>query len=325
MAGAFLMALLNQYATMSNRNYNDKVRREQNIFNKYEAQRAREWNQQMDSTKYQRAVSDMQSAGVNPALAMNGGVTTQATSNAQAQGANVATPELDLSQVAQMVMQERQLKIQEKLAESQARKNNAEAENKEIENKYADEFNTLRNEGIKISNSLSDAQIDQIGKNIEKMEEEIAKIKKEAATEEERRLLTIAETSLKKAMKDKTETERKQIVELLPYQKALMSAQSDNQRAQASYALVQAAYQQGLIDNNYIESLVRATNNKADETEVRKIAGQIENNLKTGNWFTGKDVGSQIANTMLGAASALDKVIGAICPIKFSRSTSVIE
>lgn len=319
------MALLNQYATMSNRNYNDKVRREQNIFNKYEAQRAREWNQQMDSTKYQRAVSDMQSAGVNPALAMNGGVTTQATSNAQAQGANVATPELDLSQVAQMVMQERQLKIQEKLAESQARKNNAEAENKEIENKYADEFNTLRNEGIKISNSLSDAQIDQIGKNIEKMEEEIAKIKKEAATEEERRLLTIAETSLKKAMKDKTETERKQIVELLPYQKALMSAQSDNQRAQASYALVQAAYQQGLIDNNYIESLVRATNNKADETEVRKIAGQIENNLKTGNWFTGKDVGSQIANTMLGAASALDKVIGAICPIKFSRSTSVIE
>lgn len=320
-----MLALLNQYATMSNRNYNDRIRREQNIFNKYEAQRAREWNQQMDSTKYQRTVADMQSAGINPALAMQGGVTTQATSNATASAANVGTPELDLSQVAQMVMQERQLKIQEKLADSQARKNNAEAENKEIENKYADEFNTLRNEGIKISNSLSDAQISQIGKNIEKMDEEIAKIKKEAATEEERRLLTIAETSLKQAMMDKTEAERKQIVELLPYQKALMSAQSANQRAQASYALVQAAYQQGLIDNGYIESLVRATNNKADETEVRKIAGQIENNLKTGNWFTGKDVGSRVANTMLGAASALDKVIGAICPIKFSRSTSVIE
>lgn len=42
MGAAFLMALLNQYATMENRNYNDKIRREQNIFNQYEAQRARE-------------------------------------------------------------------------------------------------------------------------------------------------------------------------------------------------------------------------------------------------------------------------------------------
>lgn len=319
------MALLNQYATMDNRNYNDKIRREQNIFNKYEAQRAREWNQQMDSTKYQRTVADMQAAGVNPALAMNGGVSTQATSNAQAQGANVAVPELDFSQVAQLAMQSRQLKIQEKIADADARLKNAEAENKEIENKYADEFNSLRNEGIKVSNSLSESQIEQIGKNVEKMDEEIAKIKKEAATEEERRLLTIAETSLKKSMKDKTDTERKQIVELLPYQKNLMSAQSANQRAQASYALVQAAYQQGLIDNDYIESLVRCTNNKADESEVRKIAGQIENNLKTGNWFTGKDVGSKVANSMLGAASALDRVIGALIPIKFNRSTSVVN
>ena len=42
MGAGFLMALLNHYATMENRNYNEKIRREQNIFNKYEAQRARE-------------------------------------------------------------------------------------------------------------------------------------------------------------------------------------------------------------------------------------------------------------------------------------------
>ena len=81
----------------------------------------------MDSTKYSRTVADMQVAGVNPALAMNGGVTTQATSNAQARAADVATPQLELSQVAELAMQARQLKIQEKLADSQARKNNAEA------------------------------------------------------------------------------------------------------------------------------------------------------------------------------------------------------
>ena len=50
--------------------------------NAQEAQKARDWNLEMDNTKYQRQVTDMQKAGINPALAMNGGVTTQATSNA---------------------------------------------------------------------------------------------------------------------------------------------------------------------------------------------------------------------------------------------------
>ena len=87
----------------------------------------------MDSTKYSRTVADMQTAGVNPALAMNGGISTQATSNAQAQGANVATPELDLSQVATLAMQSKQLQLQEKLVDSEARKNNADAKKTETE------------------------------------------------------------------------------------------------------------------------------------------------------------------------------------------------
>ena len=69
--------------------------REQNEFNADQAQINREWNAQMDSTKYQRTVADMQAAGVNPALAMNGGVTTQAASNSAASAST--TPLLDLS------------------------------------------------------------------------------------------------------------------------------------------------------------------------------------------------------------------------------------
>lgn len=63
-------------------NHMSGAEREAFNLNAQEAQKAREWNLEMDNTKYQRQVADMQKAGINPALAMNGGVTTQATSNA---------------------------------------------------------------------------------------------------------------------------------------------------------------------------------------------------------------------------------------------------
>lgn len=107
--------------------------REQNAFNAEQAQISRDWNMEADSTKYQRQVADMQAAGVNPALAMNGGVTTQATSNATASSSSGLPGGLDLSSVMQMALGMRQLKLQEKLIDSEARKNNADAEKTETE------------------------------------------------------------------------------------------------------------------------------------------------------------------------------------------------
>ena len=51
---------------------NDKMSgAEREVFNlsAQEAQKARDWNLQMDNSKYQRQVTDMQKAGINPALA----------------------------------------------------------------------------------------------------------------------------------------------------------------------------------------------------------------------------------------------------------------
>ena len=65
-----------------------------------EAQKARDWNLQMDNTKYQRQVADMQSAGINPALAMSGGVSTQATSNAMANASTQQAPMMSVVDMA---------------------------------------------------------------------------------------------------------------------------------------------------------------------------------------------------------------------------------
>lgn len=44
-----------------------------NQFNSSEAQKNRDWQEMMSNTAYQRAISDMKSAGINPILAFNQG------------------------------------------------------------------------------------------------------------------------------------------------------------------------------------------------------------------------------------------------------------
>ena len=53
--------------------WNEMMFERQMAFNAEEAQKQRDWMQMMESTKYQRAVNDMETAGLNPVLAVTGG------------------------------------------------------------------------------------------------------------------------------------------------------------------------------------------------------------------------------------------------------------
>lgn len=314
--GAFISAIASLASRAINQNESDRVRREQNLFNKYEAVRAREWSEQMDSSKYQRTVADMQSAGVNPALAMQGGVSTQAASNTAASAANVAPAQMDLSSVAQLAMQARQLDIQEKVADAQSRKLNADAKLSEIDSNYRDNYNKLLTDGMDKSNSLTEANIAAVRANIGKINEEVELLKKQAKTEEERALLTAAQTAVQNALKNKTSQEIRNMVALLPFQEALMAAQTDSAKAQAAAAFAEAAYKNGLIDSGYIDSMVRSANVSADEAEARKISIQIQNNLKTGNWFNTGSWSDKVGNSVLSGMTAFGHIISNFIPIK---------
>lgn len=92
---------------------------EANAFTAQQAQINRDWQVEMDNTKYQRAVADMQAAGVNPALAMSNGVGSAPSGNA---GASVAPGAGSLSDLIQLSL----LKKQRGLLDAQIEKTRSE-------------------------------------------------------------------------------------------------------------------------------------------------------------------------------------------------------
>lgn len=75
---------------------NKNLQQSEQAFNAEQAAIQREWEEKMSSTAYQRAVTDMRKAGLNPAmLSAGGGASTPAGSSARSGGAHASGQVLD--------------------------------------------------------------------------------------------------------------------------------------------------------------------------------------------------------------------------------------
>ena len=86
-ANDFTQQMWNQAA-----GWNEEMFERQMEFNAEQARLNREWQERMDSTKYQRAIGDMEKAGLNPVLAVTGGGISAGSGSGSA--ASVSAPSM---------------------------------------------------------------------------------------------------------------------------------------------------------------------------------------------------------------------------------------
>lgn len=151
--GALAGAALTYYGSQQANASNKKLAREQMEFQKKMSREQMGWQERMSNTSYQRAMADMEAAGLNPILAYNqGGASTPAGS---APGGASATMQNEFAPAVSSALDAKRMYAEvDNLKESNK---NLQAQNDQIK---AQTENTIRDSSIKEGQlSLQDAQL----------------------------------------------------------------------------------------------------------------------------------------------------------------------
>ena len=285
-----------------------QAEREANLWNQQETLSA--WNRTMeaDNTKYQRQVVDMQLAGLNPLMAAGG--TPSSPTAAVAGGVSPSSVAFNLDSIVNMLglgAKIKNLEADTNLKNANAGKAASETRGQDIVNSYADEFHRLQNEGLGLSNELNLRQQRLVAQQIDDIDSQIQLRIEQTKSELEKRQLMIAQGLLARA-------NTYQIVEMIPYAQALSSAQTNQAKANAAFASVQAAYQNGLISAGYIEhmvdKLVSDGRISASQAEISEIKSAIKNGKNPPDWRP-----DGVLQAIVGAASNLLDAINPLAGI----------
>lgn len=146
-----------------------------NLFNAAEAEKQRAWETEMQNTVYQRQVTDMQKAGINPALAMSGGQPAT-PSGASAQSVSPSGASMNMSDLMQALL----LPMNRNILKAQAKNIQADTDKKIAETKETEG----KIEQLRLINQyypqVTEASLDKMASEIGLTREQINKTALEA-------------------------------------------------------------------------------------------------------------------------------------------------
>lgn len=262
-AGA-LSAIGTLVATNNTNQANKEIHDADNAFNAAEAEKANNRDLQNLVEAPGKSMEGFAKAGVNPLLAITGGDFKLPKASA----ASAASP-LAMESYSPMFQQLQQgatgaitqapqienVKADTQLKQAQANRLAADTHGIELDNQFKQRTLDTRVEAQAQSLNLSRTQQKVLDKQIDEREAHIQKLIAEAKTEGEKRELFQAQKILANVSATK-------IAYMMQYEKLLVEAQTDAQKASAALSYAQAAYQKRLVDSDYITAMV-------DELRIR--------------------------------------------------------
>lgn len=245
------------------------------------------WERELgaSNTSYQRQVADMQAAGLNPMLALGaGGSSSPSVSTAGSVSPSGAA--LNLGSLLQLALDFKMLPA--KLANMAADTAVKQAEAKSTEattdltkentrgSQISNDFNEKYNQ-VKLS--LGEMEKKQAAKNLDLSETEIAKNKQWIAESEKRadmyleqienskdeRVTRESIRAMYKAQARLANANADTVAIMREADKLYREAQTETEKEKAAEIKLSAAYKQGLLDNSYIEAMVKDLNASAKE------------------------------------------------------------
>ena len=209
------------------------------------------WNKTNEYNSPVEQIARLREAGLNPlyygldGTSANGLESAQPLGYQRAQIENMTNP---LQQGLEGYISAKSLQKDIELKNTQIDKIKADTANIGLDTEFKDKTMDARVEAENLGNMLTKENIEKIKKEKRQVEANIEKLIAETKSENERAGLIVAQKMLAKASE-------KEIVELLPYKRLLMEAQTTAQKAAAAASFAHEAYERKLLDSGYIDKM----------------------------------------------------------------------